>query len=348
MKKVLVTGAGGFLGGWIVESFFLSGIPVKAGIRRWNSAVRLARRPVDVVPCDVLAPEQLDAAMHDCDAVVHCAVGNERVTVDGTRQVMDAAKRARLNRVVHVSSVAVYGKASGKIDEQHPQRSRGNTYAKYKIAAEREARHAMAQGLAVAILRPSIVYGPFSTAWTVSFAKRLTSGSWGTMGPRADGLCNLVYVSDVVQAVFCALREDQAAGEAFNVNGPEIITWNEFFQRFNAALQREPLRHVSPLPIALKAHLLGPVRTAAKQLLSHFGPWVFRLHAQSASAAKYMKATESLLKMTPTSEQLKLYAVRAEYDINKARETLGYAPLVGVDQGLRFCTEWLRQQMLID
>ena len=93
MNKVLVTGAGGFVGGWVAESFLLSNIGVRAGIRSWNSALRLVRHPMEIVPCDVLLPQQLDAAMDGCDTVVHCAVGNEAIVVRGTLYVLHAAAR---------------------------------------------------------------------------------------------------------------------------------------------------------------------------------------------------------------------------------------------------------------
>jgi len=348
MKKVLVTGAGGFVGGWVVESFLLAGIPVRAGLRSWNSAVRLARHRVEMVPCDVLIPTQLDVALKDCDAVVHCAVGSEQVTVTGTRNVMSAACRHDIQRIVHLSSVAVYGKSPGTIVEDHPRHSRGNPYAQYKIEAETVCEEFMDQGLPIRVLRPSIIYGPFSEAWTVSFGKRLTSGKWGTFGKSGEGLCNLVYVTDVVQAIYRALHADEQVSGFFNVNGVEPITWNEYFTRFNDALQGPPLRQINPLPIALKARLFAPVRSTAKFALSRFGKSITALHAKSALAASYMSATESTLKLTPTREQLKLYAVRANYPIDKAHEQLGFWPQVDVNQGLSRSVAWLRQHGIVE
>jgi len=345
--KVLVTGAGGFLGGWVVESFLLAGIPVRAGIRSWNSAVRLARRAAEIVPCDVLSPEQIDAALDGCDAVVHCAAGDEQVTVTGTRNLLTAASRHRLERVVHLSSVAVYGKAGGIIDEAFPRRSKGNHYAELKIAAEQVCEEFIDRGTPVVVLRPSIIYGPFGETWTVSFARRLASGTWGTMGRRGEGNCNLVYVTDVVQAIYRALLAENVAGEFFNVNGDDVITWNEYFSRFNAALGREPLPVSNTWPIAVKATLLSPVRESARYALARFGQVATRLHAKSSLAAKYMRATESVLKLTPTNEQLKLYGVRVEYVIDKAKEKLGYVPRVDSRQGLEFCAAWLHQQGIL-
>lgn len=341
MQKVLVTGAGGFLGGWVVESFQLSGIPVRAGVRRWNSTVRLSRRPTEIVLCDVLSPEQLRSALDGCDAVVHCAVGDDEVTVAGTRNVLAMADELGIGRIVHLSSVAVYGKAPGRIEESQARRSRGNPYAQRKIEAELVCEEFIARGSPVVILRPSIIYGPFSQAWTVSFGNRLYSGKWGTFGRLGEGKCNLVYVTDVVQAIYQSLISDRAAGQVFNVNGDDIITWNDYFVRFNEALGNEPLCKLNTWPIAVKARLLAPVRAAGKYALAHFNQSLMNLHMKSSLASKYMKVTESSLRMTPTSEQLKLYGVDVEYVIDKAKSDLGYTPKVNVAEGLKYSAAWL-------
>lgn len=348
MQKILVTGAGGFVGGWVVESFQRAGIPVRAGLRRWNSAVRLARQPTELVPCDVLAPAELQSAMADCDAVVHCAVGNQQVTIEGTRNLLEVARRLNVRRVVHLSSVAVYGKTPGQIRESSGRLSHGDVYAQAKIAAEELCEQFAANGLPVVMLRPSIVYGPFSTTWTVSFGYRLCSGTWGTFGPMADGKCNLVYVTDVVQAVYLALFADCSPAESFNINGDEVITWNEYFVRFNEMLGRAPLSPLNTRRIAAKARIMAPVRRAARFALSRLNPLVMNLHAQSAWMAKTMKVTESSLRLTPTSDQLKLYGLDAKYHIDKARAVLGYAPKVGISEGLAHSVAWLRQQGLVD
>jgi nucleoside-diphosphate-sugar epimerase len=347
MQKVLVTGAAGFLGGWVVEAFLRGGIPVRAGIRSWNSAVRLARCSADIVPCDVLSPEQLRAALQGCDAVVNCAVGDDRVTVTGTRNVLAVARELRLRRVVHISSVAVYGKAPGLIDEAQARRSRGIRYARRKIAAEKACEEFIDRGTPVVMLRPSIIYGPFSEVWTVNVAKRLISGKWGTLGRGGDGKCNLVYVTDVVQAIYMALTSAHAPGEAFNVNGDEIITWNDYFTRFNDALGREPLHELAMWRMALRARLVSPLRVFGRSALSRFRGPLTKIHARSELTAKYLTATETLLKLTPTSEQLKLYGLDAAYVIDKARSRLGYLPKVSIDRGLGFCVSWLQHHGIL-
>lgn len=346
MEKILVTGAAGFVGAWVVECFHASGIPVRAGIRSWNSASRLARRDIEIVPCDILSPTQLRSAMEGCDAVVHCAVGSDQVTIEGTENVMKEAHEMGLRRIVHLSSIGVYGNATGEIDEQGTRSGR-NAYAKRKIAAELICEQFIQRGAPVVILRPTIIYGPFSYAWTISFANRLWSGHWGTFGRAGQGKCNLVYVTDVVQSIFRALHSDDAVGEIFNINGDEIITWNEYFERFNEALGRPPLPNIQAWPIAIKSRLLAPVRAAGRLALTRYNGALMKLNTKNPLAARYMKATESSLKLTPTSDQLKLYGLDVEYTIDRARNRLGYQPSISVSQGLDFSVAWLRQHGLL-
>ena len=70
---VLVTGAGGFIGGWVAEALHLSGWDVRAGISRWTSAARIARFPLTIVQCNVMDQASLDGALKGVDVVVHCA-----------------------------------------------------------------------------------------------------------------------------------------------------------------------------------------------------------------------------------------------------------------------------------
>ena len=92
---------------------------------------------------------------------------------------------------------------------------------------------------------------------------------------------------------------------------------------------------------------MSPVRVAGRFALTRFNSTLMNLNAKSSLAARYMKVTESSFKLTPTSDQLKLYALDVEYTIDQARKQLGYAPQVGVSQGLEFGAAWLRQHDLL-
>ena len=107
---VLVTGAGGFIGGWVAEALHLSGWDVRAGISRWTSAARIARFPLMIVQCNVMDAASLDGALKGVDVIVHCARGpneDDEVAKSGTRLLIERAKLAGASKLVFTSSVAV-------------------------------------------------------------------------------------------------------------------------------------------------------------------------------------------------------------------------------------------------
>src|SRR5262245_7696606 len=264
-RAILVTGAGGFVGGRIVEVLHAMGREqVRAGVRRWSSAARIGRFPVDIAQCDVTDPRSAARALEGVSAVVHCAVGDRGVTVEGTRNLLAAAERARVERVVFLSTVAVYGEGAGEFDERCDVRPTGNAYGDTKIEAERICLEFAARGLPVAILRPSLIYGPFSASWTIEWARRLVARPWLLSEEDCQGTCNLLYVDDLVGAVLAALSRPESAGEVFNVNGPDRPTWSQYFRALNAAMELPELVTARPMTSHLSARLMQPVRSAAK------------------------------------------------------------------------------------
>src|SRR3990170_1568647 len=128
-NHVFITGAGGFIGGRLAEVLHCSGWPaVCAGVRRWSSAARVGRLPIDIVRCDVTDAKQVHAALDGVSAVVHCAAGSRDVTVDGTRNMLEAAFAHGVERFVHVSTIDVYGNSLGEVYEDSPYRYTGSQY----------------------------------------------------------------------------------------------------------------------------------------------------------------------------------------------------------------------------
>ena len=98
-RTILVTGAGGFIGGRLVEAMFaLKSGTVRAGLRRWSSGARVGRFPVEIVKCDVRNPVEVREALRGVTHVVHCAVGDHKTTVDGTRTLLNGAAASWMAR----------------------------------------------------------------------------------------------------------------------------------------------------------------------------------------------------------------------------------------------------------
>jgi nucleoside-diphosphate-sugar epimerase len=342
---ILITGGGGFVGSRFAEIIFLTSFArARVGIKTWTRAARAARFPIDTVLCDVLNRRQLVEAMNGVTAVVHCAVGDTPVIVDGTRNVLDAAAQSGVARVIHISTAEVYGlHARGRIDETAPCAPTGNAYADAKIQAEQLAWAYSSRGLPVTVFRPSIVYGPWSEVWTAALAQRLHSGRWARYEGCADGTCNLVYVDDLVAAALTSIHDEKAAGEAFNVGGPDLVSWNEYFERLNAAMGRPPLNVLSTSRARAESMVTGVFRRAADGVVSRYGETLMRIYERGGPLAAAMKHVKSRLNTKPSSNEFEgLYNRKAIYDCSKAQRLLGWRPAVDLDHGLRLSVDWLK------
>lgn len=245
-KRVLITGATGFIGSRVAEVFSLQhGWDVRALVHNPGNASRLARLPVEMVQGDLSSEQTVAELVAGSDAVVHCAVGtvwrdrraNFEINVEGTRRLADAALAAGVDRFVHFSTISVYGDDSamtGTLDESTPLRpTRGNDYGETKAAAEEVIRKAATKGLNACIFRPARVFGPFSRIFTINPLSAMAANGFHWMG-SPDVPCDMVYVDSIVTAVMNALQvpASQMRGEDFNISDGDPVTWREFYQYF--------------------------------------------------------------------------------------------------------------------
>ena len=343
--KVLVTGASGFIGGRIIEMMHLKkNYLAKAGIHRWSSAARIGRFPVEFIQIDLMDSGSIENALDGVSAVVHCAKGTDEVTVQGTNNLLKKSLQKGIRRFVHLSTTEVYGNVNGEINEYTPFSYTGNAYNKSKIDAEKTCWEFSEKGLPIAILRPSIVYGPFSKNWTINFAKMFIAGKWGVFEGIGEGLCNLVYVDELVDAIFLALDHECARGQAFNIVGPDVVSWNEYFLLFNKSLNLPPLKKIAISKANIKSAMIQPVRILGSFVRSHLMGTAKKFSEMFEFADYLMRKTEETIKTTPHPDELKLFNKRAVYSCQKAREMLDFKPSIDVKEGLHLTAKWLRHQ----
>ena len=340
--KTLVTGAGGFVGGRLVE-ILEADRPgsTLAGIRRWSTAARIGRLPVDIVQCDVMNAEQVAQQVAGVSRVVHCATGPGDVNVQGTRNVLQASLDAGVERVVHISTIALYGNKVGELTEEDAPELSAVPYADSKLRTEEVCREFMDRGLALSVLRPTIVYGPFSPNWTEEFAVRLQSRPWPFPRELSSGTCNLVYVDDLVAAIRLASNRPEAVGEIFNITGPEYPTWFDYFLALNRAMGLPPLESKSSFGSQVAAWGMKPVRAGAKFALARFGDQIMNLYKSSELAKKVMKGAEGAIRKAPTTGEFELYSKVISFPNTKAEQLLGYRPAVDMEAGIERSVAWL-------
>ena len=269
---ILVTGAGGFIGGWIAEALHLSKFgEVRAGISRWASAARIARFPVEIVQCDIMNEASLDAALAGVRhrRALRTRQGQRQFCHQGgTRTLIERIKAAGVKKLIFTSSVAVYGDAVGIVREDTPPVAPVTEYGQGKRDAEAICEQYADDRLAISVIRPTLVYGPFSDLWTTPYLTRFASGKWNALGERGEGKCNLVYVGDVVRFVQFLIENDVGPYTVFNANGPEVPTWNSYLERFNAALGHPPLK-APDRSLGVEVMMRRPVRMLGKYMLAN-------------------------------------------------------------------------------
>ena len=233
--KILVTGATGFIGSRLCELLSLEHrLPYRALVRDFARAARIARLDTELVGGNMLDAGSLARAVEGCDAVINLAHGDDQSAEKQTAQLVAACTRAGVRRFVHVSSMAVHGPSPSLpvlTEGTAPIERWGEAYSDAKAAAEAVVTTAGKRGaLATVILRPTIVYGPYS--FFVTPIMRDARAGKISLIDGGRGICNAVYVDDVCDAIMAALERDDAVGMAFLINGDSRVTWRDFITTF--------------------------------------------------------------------------------------------------------------------
>ncbi|MDT9198042.1 NAD-dependent 4,6-dehydratase LegB [Limnospira fusiformis KN01] len=240
MKKVLVTGADGFIGSHLTEQLIKQGYSVRAFVlyNSFNSWGWLDGSPkeildnLEVFAGDIRDPHGVKEAMKGCDTVLHLAAliaipysyHSPATYVDtnikGTLNIVQAAKELEVNKVVHTSTSEVYGTAQFvPITEDHPLQGQ-SPYSASKIGADQIAMSFYRSfGTPVSIIRPFNTYGPRQSARAVipTVITQIANGQrtikLGALHPTRD----FNYVKDTVQGFITIAKSEKSIGEVINI-----------------------------------------------------------------------------------------------------------------------------------
>lgn len=319
--RVLVTGGSGVVGRAAVLALRESGFDVVT-LQRGALPADLAERGAACVRGDVTDPAAVQHAMAGVAAVVHAAgkvtitgawEEYERVNVQGTQTVVDAARHAGVARFVMVSSPSVAHAGEPLVGDvarpADPGRARSH-YAKSKALAEQRALAASGAGFSVVAIRPHLVWGPGDTQLTARIIERARAGRLVLIGTGA-ALIDTTYVDNVGTALVAAVERAslaEVAGRAFVVSNGEPRTVAEMLTR-----------------IARAAGVAGPARSVP-YAMAHAGGRVLESVWERSRREGEPPVTAFL------AEQL---ATAHWFDQRQTRAALAWQPQVGIDEGLR-------------
>ncbi len=262
--KALVTGATGFIGRHLVERLANKGVTVRVLCRRTADVSSFKRREIEICWGDVLDGSTVEAAVRGCDQVFHLAAFAQgwakdpqaffETNVGGLQNVLSAAQRASVEKVVYTSSSVTLGPSNGTPAAESSPRSQEffTDYEHSKSVAEQEALSYVRSGLNVVIVCPTRVFGPgvLSVANSVTkMVQQYLKGKWRFILGDGNGIGNYVYVEDVVDGHLLAMEKGRA-GERYLLGG-ENASYDEFFEIVaEVSGRRYKLFHV-PMSLAL-------------------------------------------------------------------------------------------------
>jgi len=385
--KILVVGASGFLGTRLTEKLAIDfGLKVRATFHTPAKAIRLARLPVELIECNLLEHDQVQRAVDGCDVIINCAVGKVRslndketamkVYTDGTRNLLDAAKKNDVSKFIHISTAAVYGfrHKTDIVDESthfKPERFRA-FYEKGKISQEAIVME-YANSIPIIVLRPTLIYGPFSEEWTINIISRLVDGE--TVLVENRGIANLIYVDDVVDAIHFAINNDEANGKTLNINNDEErISWKDYISAFTALTHTSPnVMQTGNLDVLRLKKLLSLCTDSVKACRDNIGsrealmllariPIVAVVGSKLVRGARRREIEESLTSTDDSPSNMRKILTQYEtissafyenltshttFSAALAKSTLGWVPKTSFTDGIRKTMIWAEWAGLI-
>ena len=327
--KVLVTGGGGFLGSHIVSALLARGHePIAFGRREYPA---LAARGVRCVRGDLADAEAVKAAVRGCDAVVHSAAipgiwgkydTYYRANVLGTQNVVDAVRAHGVGRLLYTSTPSVVHGGDGIDggDESLPYPDHYLTpYAETKARAEKLVLAAHSPELAVAAIRPHLIFGPGDTQLIPKLLARARTGKLKRIGDGTNRI-SVSYVENVADAHVLALehlrRGGSAAGQVYFVNEPEPVNCWDFINSLIRGAGVPEVTKSIPFSLAYKAGWV------CEKLYALFGrqedPPVTRFLATQLATSHWFRT-------------------------EKAQRDLGWRPRVSLEEGIRRMLESMKQ-----
>nr|WP_256369247.1 NAD-dependent epimerase/dehydratase family protein [Ruegeria sp. HKCCA6837] len=337
-KSVFVTGATGFIGKRLVPALLDTGTKVTVLLRSRHGARALETMGVHVVTGSLGDRGAMETALRDQDVLFHLAydmrapAADNLASFDALRQ---AAEIAGVERIIHISSIVVYdGWPQENLTEDSPLSQTGGTpYQRAKMAMEQALMHG---NCPAAILQPTLVYGPGSMLWTDRLAEWMAAG--GVVLPDPEGLCNAVFVDDLVQAMLRAAVLEGLGQERFIISGAHPFSWSDLLTGYADIIGQGTVRHA---PFAELAARLPPEEPGVV-------PDTPPLAARISAAARGWIGRERFERMVqivkrglpqqgeiyPDRYMLELFSTKGHCRIDHARTRLGYAPKYDLEAGL--------------
>ncbi|NJL58025.1 NAD-dependent epimerase/dehydratase family protein [bacterium] len=324
MATVLVTGGKGFLGSHIVSHLAQRGDRVRILARPKVTESELEDAPHEIVWGDIRDRAVVERAVDGVDNVIH-VVSNFRkggsdkkeaysVNVEGTLNVLEAAKKFEVKHLIHCSTIGVHGTVLEIPANEQTPFNPTDLYQETKVIAEQQVWDFYKEtGMPITVIRPISLFGPGDMRMLKLF-RLIRKGRFVIVG-NGEVLFHPSYIDDVVRGFLLCLNNEKAVGEAFIIGGEGYLTLNELCVLIATELGVEPPKIRVPMaPMIFLATLCERVC----EPLGVEPP----LHRRRVSFFQNNRA----------------------FSIGKVRQTLGYEPQFSLEEGIQKTIQWYKEQ----
>ncbi len=368
-KTIFVTGGTGFIGSALVEQLVLhEGAKVKVLIHRWGSAAYVSRFNVEYVQGDIYDKASMIEATKGCDYILHLAItGDPTCEISATNSekavdaLLTAAKENKIKHIVQMSSVVVHGETVPEnLTADSPLISYDDAYAAGKMAAEKRFWELIDEyKLHGSIIRPTYVWGPYSMWYTIDILNQMKKGKFAWV-ENGEGICNAVYVGNVVDMCIRCCTEPDADHQAFIATDGEQLTWREFYGQYMTMIGKRPDEFLSvPLhPDAWRKMRLSMRDGLEKQMAVLMNKYETKKATSPKLALWLYKAPRKVLRHTrdiviwhiaeKDAIEMAIYSQKKPIDVTKNSEVLHFIPRYNVEQGMNHVRVWLKQTDMYD
>lgn len=322
--RVLVTGAGGFVGRTLCAALVDRGYKLRVLVRREGGDEFFKPLQAEIYTGDIRSREVVDWAMDGVDGVFHLASIVQQagipdrdfwdVHVTATGTIMEAALKYKVRRVVHCSTIGVLGHiANPPADETAPYNVE-DIYQVTKAEAEKLAlEYHTVKGVPVTVVRPAAVYGPGDRRLFKLF--RLVSGGRFIMVGGGKTLIHPVFVDDLVEGMILAYESPEAAGQTYILGGEKCVSLREWV---------EIIAKAGGINLSVYGIPYAPIRLVSEVLEAVFKPLGFE-------PPLFRRRVDFFIK-------------NRAFSIEKAKKELGYSPATTLEKGAEITWEWYRER----
>jgi 2-alkyl-3-oxoalkanoate reductase len=323
--RILVTGGTGFTGKALVKRLIEDGHQVRAlDYKEGLKTEELRKWGAEVLIGSVTDKAVVDKSIQGVEVVHHLAAAfrelnvpdtyYKEVNVGGTSNVLEAAYREGVKKFIYCSTCGVHGNIDHPPGGEEAPIQPADYYQATKFEAEPVVDGYFRKGLKTVILRPAAIYGPGDPERFFMIYKRVAKGSFPMFG-KGKTYYHPLYIDNLIDAFILAMEEGQGDGQAYLIADEKYLEIKELVRKVGHSLGIEvKIKHYPLRPLIITGHIF-------EKLYKPFG-------------------------LTPPifPRRVDWYRQNRAFNIDKAKRELGYAPKIGIDEGLKLTAEWYKKE----